>query len=269
LSLTILDPAGAKPVSGARVRITSQAGLEAAAILLLTASAPGEPSTQLTATGTVNAEVLSDAAGRASFGRVPTGSYAVLVIPPAGSSQQAITGVGVELETTGVVPASAATITMAAKVALSGILSPIADAAGASITAVDTGADGSGGVVSAVVDAKGAFTLAVSPKRSYRIIAQPPSGSASIRTVFAVNDVGVGTDGKPATPLPLALKLQRGRTLTGIVESAAIPIGQAFIQIFCVSSASSCVDSTISLAETTTRGDGTFGLLIPDPDATP
>jgi len=268
LTLTILDPAGATPVSGARVRIASQAGLPAAAIL--TASVPGGPDTQLpSASSSVNAEVLSDAGGHASFGRLPAGRYDVLVIPPAGSSPQAITTLALELQSAGVVPASAATITMATKVAISGNLLPMSDAAGASVTAVDTAADGSGGVASTVADAKGAFTLMVSPRRSYRIIAQPVAGNASIRTVFGVDDVGVGVDGAATTPLALTLKLQRGRTLNGTVESGGYPVGQAFIQIFCVSSVPSCVDPTISLAETTTRGDGTFALLIPDPDATP
>ena len=265
LTLTVVDPASAKPVSGARVRISSQKDLTNAAVLK--AMAPGGPEIQLSASGSVNAEVVSDSAGRASFGGVPTGSYAVLVIPPAGSGQLAITSFGVELETTGVVPASAATLTMASKVALSGTVSPMVDAEGASITAVDTGTDGGGGVASAVADAQGRFTLAVSPQRSYRIIVQPATQSTSIRTVFAVNSVAVGTDGKPP---PLSLKLQRGRPLNGTVKNPeGGPVGQAFIQIFCVSSAPSCVDPTLSLAETTSRGDGTFNLLIPDPDAAP
>ncbi|HEY8925693.1 MAG TPA: hypothetical protein VIU64_15000, partial [Polyangia bacterium] len=77
-------------------------------------------------------------------------------------------------------------------------------------------------------------------------------------------------DGQPVTPPALMLKLQRGRPLSGTVKDAeGAPVGQAFIQIFCVSSVSSCVDPTLSLVEVTTRSDGTFDLLLPDPDATP
>lgn len=270
LTLTILDPTGATPVNGARVRIASQADPQGAPAAILTASAPDAAETQqLTAFGSVNAEVLSDAAGRASFGRLPTGKYDVLVVPPVGAGPQALTSLALELQTAGVVPSAAATITMATKVTLSGTLMPPTEAAGASITAVDAGADGSGGVASAVVDAKGGFTLAISPKRSYRIIVQPLPGSGRMRTVFAVDDVGVDKNGNPMPPVPLALTLQRGRSLVGTVENAGFPIGQAFIQVFCVSSVPSCVDPTISLAEATTRGDGSFDLLIPDTDTPP
>ena len=64
--------------------------------------------------------------------------------------------------------------------------------------------------------------------------------------------------------MPAAL-LYAGR----VVDPNLQGVGTALVQAYCWASAPGCVDAKTPVAETVTRSDGTFQLMLPDPDGTP
>jgi hypothetical protein len=259
LTVTVRDPNGAGPVAGARVRLSSPTPLSG--IGTLTSRVQGAVDVVLAARGSISTEVVSDANGIAKLGSLPTGSYHVVVVPPS-SSGGAITAVDVTVPAAGLTK----TISLARKVLLTGRLAaPLGSAgsqrvAGASITVLDKTGDVAGSVVSATADGTGAFALQVDPNRTYQMIIQPLAGQALGRMVVdevAAKDVD--------TVLIDNISLPPGVTVTGTVSGGASRVGGAFLQVFCVPSATWCPDATVSLAEGMTSADGTFSFILPNP----
>lgn len=256
LTLTVRDVDGNAAVAGARVRVSSSQDLPNVGVL--TSKSSDGPSITMMARGSINDEAVSDANGTATFGNLPASSYEVVVVPPSGTLG-AITSVSLTT-----LPASGATtVKLARKVSLSGRLAApgrSSSVAGTSITALDKTGTVAGAVVSATADATGAFSLQVDPNRIYQLLIQPPAGPALGRLV--VGNVAVaGTD----TVLMNDLTLPPGVIFAGTVSGGNAKIDGAFLQVFCVPSATWCPDASVSLAEGVTNPDGTFSLVIPNP----
>jgi hypothetical protein len=258
LTVAVRGPDGASSLPGARVRLSLQPTTTPVAVT--TATALGSPSVMLPAFGSFNAERLSDDAGNASFAALPVGTYDVTIVPPPGSpTGAAITALSVALTAAGVTRA----VTLAQKVSLIGTLTPLPGVGGASITAVDQSPDAIGVAVSATADDTGHFRLSVDPARSYQLIVQPRSGQSLGRTVLASQTFPAG-----AASI-ITLDLPPGLVVTGRVTSRGTDIGGAFVQAFCTASTATCVDPTVSLGEATSAADGTFSVVLPDPNAGP
>jgi hypothetical protein len=105
----------------------------------------------------------------------------------------------------------------------------------------------------------GTFALLVAPNRTYELIVQPASGRVFGRAVIA--GVQVGPSGATVPPI----MLPGGLPFSGLVQGNGVGIGGAFVQAFCVSSAATCADPSVSLAEAITLGDGTYSLILPNP----
>lgn len=256
LTVTVRDPNGAGPVAGARVRVSSSAAMPGAGTL--TSRSPGAD-VELAASGSISTEVVSDANGNARVGSLPTGSYHVVVVPSS-SNAGAITALDVTVPAAGLTK----TLSLARKVSLTGTLAAPSGSvgpssvAGASITALDKTGDVAGSVVSTTADATGAFALQVDPNRNYQLLIQPVARQALGRMVVPL---AVG-----ATDLKAKLiTLPPGLTFTGTVSGGSSTVGGAFLQVFCVPSATWCPDATVSVAESTTNPDGTFSFILPNP----
>jgi hypothetical protein len=249
LSATVRDPGGTL-VQGARVRADATGDLSS--VGMLTVAAPGVlADAHLTATGSAEADAITDAQGLAHLGRLPTGSYHITAAPPAGMSA-AVTMSDVTLPAAGL----AAAVPLAALVAVTGTLTPLGPTAGASVTALDQGVLASSTLPTAVAAADGTYTLMLSPGRSYELLVQPAQGQALGAGVLSVvtpgTSAGARSDVVPA-----------GLTWSGVVTGAGRPVAGALVEVFCGKAGASCVDASIAVAQGMTRADGTLSLLLP------
>jgi hypothetical protein len=251
LSLGIRAPDGVTPIANAHVHATAGAAPAAT----ITASISGGAEVMLPASGTMDRDTASDAAGLAVLPKLPVGTYSVTVTPPATAAPAAVTTASVTVPAAGV----SQTLTLWAKVPLTGTLAQLAAAAGARVTALDRGIGLRVASVVALVDGSGQFTLLVDPNRTYELVIDPPAGRGLGRTV--VSPLAVGAIGADAGAIALA----PGRVIAGTVTTGAVAVPDAFIRVFCEPSAASCVDPTQSLAEAVSRGDGSFDLIVPMP----
>jgi hypothetical protein len=256
LAVMVRDVDGTAPVAGARVRLTSNKDVPNVGVL--TSKSSAGPDITISASGSINQEMVSDANGTASFGNLPMSPYDIVVVPPSGSAG-AITSVALPTLPVG----GTSTVKLGRKVSLTGTLvSPggAASVAGASITAVDKTGDVAGAVVAATADAAGAFKLQVDPNRTYQLLIQPLAGQALGRMVVGNVDVK-----DVDTSLTNTIMLPPGVTFTGTVSGGNSNVGGAFLQVFCVPSATWCPDGTVSLAEGMTKPDGSFSFILPNP----
>ena len=277
LTVAVQDPAGAAPIAGAHVRLVSSGSSYSAGTLTL--QAPGAADVTVATTASVTDDLQTGDDGRVTFPPFPAGLYTVTIIPPAASAPGGVTTVPVTL-TAGAVTQ---TVTLAHKVTLTGTLT---GAAGAKVTAIDVGnacpgstaacasvpsaglSAATGAVVSGQSGSDGMFTLSVDPERTYQLIVQPVNQGGSTATAlgravlppFWVSASG-GTLGAVALP--------SGMTYKGYVSSDSGAIAGAAVQVFCASTSATCADPTVSVAEATSLGDGTFSVVLPVPPATP
>lgn len=208
--------------------------------------------------GSVHFSLHPGADGTVSTGGVPRGTYKLTVFPAKSDASDAVTTSDVNLQADSAGPLA---VKLTQKVMLTGRLLPAAAAAGAHLFALDDG----GLPVEAEGDAgpDGAFALAVSPGRRYRLRALPRAGATLASASFPPFDVN-----DPAPPvqdrtMPPAL-LYAGR----VVDPSLQGVGAALVQAFCRAADPGC-DAAVPVAETVTRSDGTFQLMLPDPDGTP
>jgi len=210
-------------------------------------------------TGDMRFSLNPGADGSVGTGAVPPGIYDVTVFPATATSSDAVTQVTLDL-TKGSIPSLP--VPLAQKVMLTGQLLPAAASSGVRILAQDEG----GLPVSAEADAgpDGSFALAVSPFLPYRLRAVPRADQALAQASFPV----VTVMGKAVAGLDYAMPpalLFAGR----VVDPGLQGVGTALVQAFCIANAPGCTDATVPVAETITRSDGTFQLMLPDPDGTP
>jgi hypothetical protein len=285
LTVQALGPDGVSPVANAQVRLVLAGGPYSPGTL--TVHTDGSDDVVLPTTASVTENMQTGDDGRVTFPPFPPGAYTVTIIPPAAAAPAAVTTAPVTLMAGSINQ----TVTLARKVSLTGTLQgqgTQASPPGAKVTAIDvgdacTGTDAcvpnpppagtsaaTGAVFSSAADATGAFTLTVDPDRTYQVIVQPTGegGRAWGRTVLApfrvcstattpclkVNGGRLGT-----VPVP------GGTKYTGSLSSDGDAVAGAFVQAFCVSSAPSCVDPTVPLAEAMSFDDGSFTLTLPVP----
>lgn len=282
LTVQVQGVDAASPVPNAQVRLAS-AGMSYSAGTL-TVQSPGADDVVLPTTASVTDSAVTGSDGRITFPPYPAGLYTLTIIPPAAAAPAAVTTVQVTL-TAGAV---AQMITLARKTPLAGTVTTPAGtaAAGAQVTAIDvgnqctTGATGcpadaaatsaaTGAVFSAQTDAGGHFSLSVDPDRTYQLIVRPPDATAStmgraVRSAFRLCSTATApctstnASGSAGT-IPLPAGTQYLGVLTG---NNSVRVGGASIQVFCSLASATC-DPSVSLAETTSRGDGTFTVVLP------
>ncbi|HEX4508563.1 MAG TPA: hypothetical protein VH328_00715, partial [Burkholderiaceae bacterium] len=246
---------------------------------------PGGATVKLPTTASVTYSLQTDASGGVTFPAFPAGLYTVTIVPPAAAAPGAVTTSSITL-TTGVVTQS---IALAQKVMLKGALSPQAGAAGAAVTAIDVGnactgsnacatgapatgtSTATGAVFSGQAGDDGTFALAVDPDRTYQIIVQPQDAGAStfgraVLPPFRICSTKTApcvdtNDGQLGAPIPLPAGMQYHGSLQG---KGGVVAG-ALVQVFCDATSPTCADTTVSVAEVTSQGDGSFTVVLPVP----
>lgn len=263
LAVQVMRPDGITPVGKAQVWLYSALPSYRAGLLAV-GDAPA-----LEATASVASSVTTADDGTATFPPYPAGRYVMTVVPPASAAPAAVTSVPA------IVPVGAAsqTVTLFSKVTVGGALLPVSGGAGALIRAIDAGTPSMGTdpgtpstglTVSTQAASNGTFSLTLDPSRNYQLILQPVADSTG-RAVVKVSS-GATSSSLGAITLP-AGQLYQG-TVMLIDSTTARTVPNAFIQVYCAPAAIGCVDPAVSLAEATSRGDGTFSLVLPQAAAT-
>jgi hypothetical protein len=253
LRMQVLDPDG-HPVRGARV--LAQASLGQVGVLTVV-SPSGAPPVALPAMGTMRAEVVTAADGSAALARLPEGRYTLLVAPDATVTDAAISAAAVVVDAA---DTSVRAVQLARKARIFGILAGSGDLGKVRLVATDVGTDLAVPPLVGMLGADGSFSFAVSPRRRYLLLAQPPPGSP-----FARSFVGNGT--VEASPFGLRARLPaslpfRGRAISDVQRDG---VRDTVMKVFCFPGAADCPDPTVPLAETITAADGAFELALPDP----
>jgi hypothetical protein len=264
LPLTATDPNS----FGAGVRVV----VESAAPLLNVATvtfggSPQMASVRFRAELTPHADGANPGAATVTIAGMPAAHYRATVFPAAAAAGvDAVTVADIDLSLSAGGSFSQA-IALKPKVALTGKLIPEGLAAGVRVTALDVGGDFPI-AVGGDAQADGAFSLPVSPERTYSVRAQPGSGQLLARAIFASVKVSAIGAALGSNTMPAAL-LYSGT----VVDDALQPLnGALVIQVFCLPVAADdprCPDPEAPLAETATRSDGFFRLLLPDPGVAP
>jgi hypothetical protein len=200
-----------------------------------------------------------DATGLVSTGAVPRGSYQMTVFPASADTNDGVTTMTLDMNA-GDLPKT--TLKLAQKVQLIGHLGPKDSAAGVRVIAQDAG--GLPVVAQGDTGADGVFKFAVSRDRTYALRALPRPFQALARASFPTVTVKDVDQPVQDHMMPPAL-LYAGR----VVDPSLQGLGTALVQAFCAAGTAGCVDATVPVAETVTRTDGTFELMLPDPDGTP
>jgi hypothetical protein len=127
---------------------------------------------------------------------------------------------------------------------------------GTKVTAIDRGLLAAATFPTATVAANGSYALALAPGRSYELLVEPAAGQPLGRSVVAIVPPGgaARTDTAPAA-----------LTWPGVVTGAGRPVAGALVQVFCAAPSTWCLDSTLTVAQGTTRADGTLTLVLPKP----
>jgi hypothetical protein len=235
-----------------RITLAAMAPLADVATLAVGAGAPS------VLTGDVRFSLHAAADGTLTTGGVPRGVYSLTVFPANADTSDAVTTAMLDLSAGN----GAKAVSLAQKVMLKGKLLPTDVAAGVRLVALD---DGGLPIVSeGDAGPDGLFQMAVSPMRSYALRALPRPFQALARASFPVVPVQDVDYTVPDRSMPAAL-LYAGR----VVDPGLQGVGAALVQAFCATATAGCTDTTTPIAETVTLSDGTFQLMLPDPDGTP
>jgi hypothetical protein len=257
LDLTVHRADGSVP-AGVHVRLESAAGF-ATKVGTLTV----DKLYPLDASAFVQLDATVDARGAASFADLPHGMYTLTLTPLDGSA--AITTTQIDL--TSAMARVARTVSLAAKIALTGKLLPPKLTAGATLLALDPDADPAAPTPTAILDPSGAYLLKVDPGRSYALVLEGAPGQrlprTLLRSIVAPMKDSVRED----------LTVPDGLTISGVVKNAGgTPVPGALIQAYCVGRPPSCIDP--AARDTTTvqptsqaisDGTGAYQVLVPDP----
>ncbi|HSZ82605.1 MAG TPA: carboxypeptidase-like regulatory domain-containing protein [Polyangia bacterium] len=212
-----------------------------------------------TMTGIVRFSLHPATDGTVTTGGVPRGLYLLTVFPSSAMATDGVTTTMVDLTAGDVGPL---TVSLSQKVMLRGRLLPTNLSDGVQIVALDEG--GLPVVSRGATGPGGLFEILVSPLRSYAIDALPGPDQSFARASFPVVTVADVDVTVPDRSMPEAL-LYAGR----VVDPSLQGVGTALVQAFCETTSAGCTDLGAPVAETVTRSDGTFQLMLPDPDGTP
>jgi hypothetical protein len=209
--------------------------------------------------GDVRVTIAPKADGTLTTGGLPRGRYRMTVYPADAGSRDGVTSTELDLRAGNLAPLS---LPLSPKVKLSGKLLPATMASGVRLLALDE----AGLPITATADAGpgGVFELAVSPLRRYTLRALPRPDQLLARASFPAVGVASVDVIVPDRSMPRAL-LFAGR----VVDPDLHGVGTSLVQAFCISGAPGCADDQTPVAETVTRSDGTFQVMLPDPDGTP
>jgi hypothetical protein len=251
VALSATDPTSLSPAP--RISLATTTPLANVATLTVGTAAPQ------TLAGDVRFSLQAASDGTLSTGGVPRGRYQLTVFPGTSTSSEGVTTTTLDLTAGSAGPLA---VSLAKKVMLTGKLLPTAAASGVRLFALDD----AGLPVIAEADAGpgGVFQMLVSPGRTYALRALPRPDQALARATFPMVTV---------TNIPYVLQdqsLPAGLLYGGrVVDPSLQGVGTALVQAFCVAAAPGCADPAVPVAETVTRSDGTFQLMLPDPGGSP
>ncbi|HEY2903240.1 MAG TPA: hypothetical protein VGL59_21840 [Polyangia bacterium] len=262
LKLTIHNSDGTTAASGAAVHAELTAPIAAAGVLTVhSPDAPaGSADLTLTASGSMRADAVADGNGAVTFGALPAGAYRLTVTPAAGAAADAaITMASVAVGAAG----ATSDVRIARKIILSGTLQTESGGSsqGMRLSAIDTGADVVTTPSSAVLDSSGHYALTVDPGRNYKLWAVPAAGQLLARTVVATLTAPAANQTLGAFIVPTGVRTDSSVRISG-------PVGDALVQVFCPPASTTCVETTLPIAEAITAMDGTFNVVLPDTGAT-
>ena len=288
LTVQVRGADGTSPVADAKVRLISSGMPYSAGTL--TVQAPGSADLHVATTASVTDSLQTADDGHVTFPPYPAGVYTLTIIPPASAAPAAVTTVPVTLMAGPVMQ----TIALAKKVNLTGTLVAQTGPVTGAVTAIDIGnactpaatgcptpstpvpgtSAATGAVVSGQADATGSFSLTVDPDRTYEIIVQPSGAGATalgraVRPAFRLcSTATAGCTGTNDSGSMGPLTVPPGIQYRGMLEgNNGAAVGGASVEVFCALASPTC-DPSVSLAEATSLGDGTFTVLLPVPAQT-
>jgi hypothetical protein len=253
LDLAVRSPDGATALAGVTARLESDA-VPAVGTLTIDGGSP------LDGTGLIRVEAVTDARGIAHFSELPAALYTVTLLPAGGG---AVTTAPLDLgQATGQV---ARMVRLGRPLDVAGRLVPASLGAGATVVAVDPGADPARPVPAAIADPSGVYRLAVDPGRQYRLFVEPSPARGLAR--IALGAVAGDAD------VPLAdHRLPAGVAITGTATVDGVAAGGILVQAYCLGEPPDCkgpasptTESMRPVAEAVTDRDGSFRLVVPDP----
>jgi hypothetical protein len=197
--------------------------------------------------------------GTLSTGSLPRGRYVMTVFPSSADTRDGVTTADVDLSAGDL---TSMALQLAEKVVLKGRLGPMGVTSGVRVIALDEG--GLPVVAEGDTDEGGLFQIPVSPNRRYALRALPRPDQLLARASFPAVTVMTAPFDVQDRNMPTAL-LYAGR----VVDPSLQGVGTALVQAFCEVAGPGCDDPTVPVAETVTRTDGTFQLMLPDPDGAP
>jgi hypothetical protein len=195
---------------------------------------------------------VTDAAGVAMLGRVPTGSYRITVAPPENASL-AVTSADVTVPATGL----SKVVDVGGLVTLSGTLTGDDAPAGWKLSAIDLGPLAPPNVPSVAVGPNGAYTLQVSPSRPYELVIDTTADKRTRTFVLATGATAPGS----AT----IARVPGARLWRGTIRGAGRVVPGTLVAAFCVAeSSTACLDASLPLAQGVSGPDGVVTLAVPN-----
>jgi hypothetical protein len=224
---------------------------------------PAPPPVTLAASARIRLEATVGAGGAVSLPRLPRARYRATLFAARAAAPASITVRDIDA-TGGDVDAA---MTIAPPVTISGMLGSAA--ADAQVLAIDEEArlalaPQAAGTFFTAVGAGGLFSLSVNPSRVYRVTVDPPPGGLFARMLLPPLTVAAAPVTLPTGRLPPGL-LWGGRVIDPLLQ----PVPGVAVSAHCVAGNGGCVDPDSPVAEAVTAGDGSFRLVLPDPEPTP
>jgi hypothetical protein len=233
---------GGGPAAGAHLVFATQQPFARVGQLAVGSAAP------IAVGGTARAELVTGPSG--GFGPIalPPAVYDVLVEPPTGAAAVARTRTTVDLSRG---DASGVVLALAPPVHWTG---SITDSGGQPVAAVVRAAERGASALFQTTQPASTFDLLVDPSATYDVEATPDAGSglARVRATAVVSPTG-GSNVLVAAP---------GVTLSGVVRGGSGNLGGARIEAML---GVDCAYSSVVVADTTTKPDGSYRMVVPVP----
>jgi hypothetical protein len=270
LNLMVAMPDGQAPVPGVQVRLQSKSEIDETTPepamptpgkLTINGDEPDSPPS-----GNLRLEAITDQTGTVIFGAIPKGHYHLVLVPPDGQSDAAITAMDLDLRNAG--SEERRMFPLSRKVNLTGRIMPKEASSGGRMVATDAGDDILGNSISSLIDSDGNYTLMADPGRTYRFSVEPAPGK-NLPTRIPL--YGVTAPNQNARLADRALPT--GLKVSGAVKFSNKGVPGAIVQAYCQQSGlTGCVDPANPsptlpppLVEIATQADGSFTFYLLDP----